>query len=181
MEPINIDEYIYTIYGNNEVWRKIRGYNYSVSSFGNVRNDKTGRILEPGINYRGYSYVNLCNGVDKQKAHTVHRLVARAFLPNLEKKKCVDHIDHNGLNNNISNLRWATLSENQWNTVKRCDNKSGYKGVFFHKQSNKYRAEITICGKRKYLGVFKTALEASEVYQAKAKESFVFLNLIGVN
>ena len=42
----------------------------------------------------------------------VHRLVALAFIPNPDNKQFVDHIDTNKLNNNASNLRWTTISEN---------------------------------------------------------------------
>lgn len=42
----------------------------------------------------------------------VHRLVALAFIPNPDNKQFVDHIDTNRLNNNVSNLRWTTISEN---------------------------------------------------------------------
>lgn len=59
----------------------------------------------------GYEIVFLSkNGVKTKKR--VHRLVAEAFIPNPEKKPCIDHIDGNRENNNVQNLRWCTIKEN---------------------------------------------------------------------
>ena len=83
----------------------------------------------------------------------------------------IDHIDNNPSNNNVKNLRWATSKDNLANQGKRENNKSGFKGVSLtNKPTNKYRAQININGKLKHLGYFKTAEEASQVYEAKARE-----------
>lgn len=94
-------------------WRKIRGFeNYSVSDSGLVRNDSTGIAKTPTLNKRnGYYYVDLYQG-NKRAKRPIHRLVAEAFLPNPEHKRTVDHIDGVRTNNDASNLRWATFSEN---------------------------------------------------------------------
>lgn len=94
-------------------WMKIkRNPNYSINENGEVRNDTTGRIKKGCINCRnGYIIIDLWKG---NKSHKVplHRLLAEAFIPNPENKPCIDHKDGNRQNNVLSNLRWATYSEN---------------------------------------------------------------------
>lgn len=94
-------------------WIKIkRNKNYSVNEKGEVRNDRTGRLKSPFLNKANkYFTVDLYGGNKSQKV-PVHRLVAEAFIPNPEGKPTVDHIDGNRQNNDVSNLRWATYSEN---------------------------------------------------------------------
>jgi hypothetical protein len=116
----------------------------------------------------GYKRINLkTNG--KWKKFLIHRLVGIAFSENPDNKKVIDHIDNNPANNNVKNLRWCSQKENLANQGKRINNTSGYKGVSFHKQHNKYQAMMYINGKKKHLGLFLTAEEASRAYEAKAK------------
>ena len=95
-----------------EQWKTITGYdNYEVSTEGNVRNVKTGRIITQHDN-GGYLKVNLHkNG--KRKVFYIHRLVAIAFIPNPQNKPTVNHIDENKHNNRVDNLEWATYGEQQ--------------------------------------------------------------------
>jgi hypothetical protein len=73
-----------------EEFRVIKDYeNYSVSNFGNVINNKTGRILKPGIDGGGYYHVILHkDGI--RKTCKIHRLLANTFIPNTDNKKCID-------------------------------------------------------------------------------------------
>ena len=72
--------------------------------------------------------------------------VANAYLENLNNKENVDHIDCDRLNNNVSNWRWYTSQENSRNAKLSSKNSCGFKGICFHKQSNKWRAHIMIDG-----------------------------------
>lgn len=93
-------------------WRKISGKpNYSVSDNGDIRNDKTGRILKLHKGTAGYFQVMLGR---KTVPLYVHRLVAAAFIPNPNNLPQVDHINGNKLDNSVSNLRWVSVSENCW-------------------------------------------------------------------
>lgn len=95
-------------------WRDcyIYGERYEVSNSGFVRNKKTNRILRQQVDKKGYMRVRLCLNCVKVTAK-VHRLVAIAFLSNPNMKPQVNHIDTNKKNNCVSNLEWATNSENQ--------------------------------------------------------------------
>lgn len=108
-----------------EIWRPIEGFDgeYEVSNYGRVRTlnffrrTKDGkwypvkaRILKQ-YNQKGYLHVNLArNG--HYKRFRVHRLVACAFIPKIDGKTDVNHIDGNKQNNNAENLEWCTPSEN---------------------------------------------------------------------
>ena len=96
-----------------EVWKDIEGYEgrYQVSNLGRVKRVTTGRILKSGKHTCGYLIVRLSkNGIVSNKK--IHRLVAQAFIPNLDNKSQVNHIDENKTNNLASNLEWMTAKEN---------------------------------------------------------------------
>lgn len=98
------------------MWKQIEGYeNYEVSEEGQVRNIKTGLILKQDYSSK-YIRVKIFNNNGGYRA-SVHRLIAQAFIPNPENKPIIDHIDRCITNNNISNLRWVTYSENSRNTI----------------------------------------------------------------
>ena len=158
------------IHNDLELFKPIDGYdNYLVSNFGNVKNSKTNKIMSPATHRYGYKRITLCKNGNCKNFY-IHRLVALAFLENIDNKKVIDHIDNNPANNNVKNIRWATSKDNCYNQDKRITNTSGFKGVTFNKPSNKYQANIRINGKKKHLGLFKSAEEASKAYEAKAKE-----------
>ena len=113
-----------------------------------------------GINYKLY------------KSHRLIFLYHHGYLP-----KYIDHIDGNPANNNITNLRGATHRENHWNQKKTKSyggksTSSEYKGVTWHKPLKKWVSEITIDGKYKYIGIFKSELEAAKSYNHAAVEAF---------
>lgn len=78
--------------------------------------------------------------------------------------KGIDHRDGNRLNNQCSNLRPATQSQNLYNKSKQSNNTSGYKGVNWHIQTKKWRASITVNGKQKHLGLYITSELAAQAY-----------------
>ncbi len=122
---------------NIEQFRLVDGYdNYEISSHGRTRNNKTARILTPGLNSAGYYYVNLSKD-GKGKNHLINRLVAFAFCNNPNNYTVVDHIDRNKTNNMFNNLRWCTLSENSRNRTKAKNNVSGTQGI--SKEKNSWR------------------------------------------
>lgn len=138
---------------------------YEVSDLGNVRNTKTGRILKGVPNLSGYLKVKL----DK-KFYLIHRLVAITFLDNPENKRLVDHINSSVVDNKLTNLRWATYSENARNSKINKNNTSGHKGVCLY--NDKWKAQITIDGIQIHIGVYKTKEEAINARILKANQAF---------
>ena len=115
----------------DEIWMPVQGYEgiYEVSNLGRVRSLTrvvsiysylTNTMFERTIESRiksihhdkyGYGMVNLKkNG--EHRTEKVHRLVAKAFIPNPQNKPCVDHINGVRDDNRVENLRWCTVKEN---------------------------------------------------------------------
>lgn len=108
-----------------EVWKPVVGYEdrYEISSIGRVkslaRKRWNGRgwatlpekILKLQQDNHGYLHVGLCDG-RSVKLSKVAILVAKAFIPNLDNKPCVDHINGIRTDNRVENLRWCTYKEN---------------------------------------------------------------------
>ena len=123
---------------------EINGYeNYLIYEDGRVYNKKYNRFLKPGTNRGGYKQVILSKEA-KPKAHDIHRLVAKHYIPNLENKKCVDHINRITSDNRVENLRWVTYSENGQNRSFNKDNKSGHKYICYHKKRNYWQFQKSI-------------------------------------
>ena len=85
------------------------------------------------------------------------------FINNTSKGFDTDHINRDKLDNRRSNLRTVTTIENQRNTNTRKDNKSGYKGVTWNKQRNKWHVSIRVDTKLIFLGLYSNLQEASLV------------------
>jgi hypothetical protein len=83
----------------------------------------------------------------------------------------VDHIDHNGLNNQRFNLRAASRSQNKCNS-RKFHGMLPYRGVEYIPKTGKYRARITLNNKAFNLGHFHSAVNAAAKYDQKAEELF---------
>ena len=158
---------------NVEVFRSIDGYeNYAVSSFGRVKNTKTGKILKEGsVDSHGYCLVGIYEDRVK-KTHKIHRLVACAFIDNPDDKECVDHKNNDKTNNHINNLRFATANENQHNRKLSSNNTSNVKGVRFNKKAKKWHARIRIDGILIHIGYFTNLDDAKSARINRANEAF---------
>ena len=146
----------------------ISGYEglYKIFQDGTILNCKKNKELIPCY-YDGYLVITLSkNG--KANTYRHHRLLASAYIPNPDNKPYVDHINGITVDNSLTNLRWATYSENSRNSNISINNTSGIKGVRYIKASRKW---IAIC-KGKYIGLFSFAEDANNAYCKRAKELY---------
>lgn len=82
----------------------------------------------------------------------------------------IDHINGNGLDNRIENLRQVDSSQNNWNRSIETSSKTGIKNIYFNESSNTYRVEIFKFRKHINVGSFKTLEEAKKAAeQAREK------------
>jgi len=110
--------------------------NYLIFRNGAVLGKKRKKFLKPGFDGRGYYQVHLSNR-GKKKTFKVHRLVALHYLnkPDIEGIS-VDHINRIRTDNRLSNLRWATISQQNQNKGINKNNTSRIQHVSFYKSSN---------------------------------------------
>ena len=112
-------------------------------------------------------YASTKGYVKSQDNLRLHRLVMDAPDGYL-----VDHVNRIPLDNRKSNLRLCTPAENSRNVGISQANSTGFKGVYFEKLNNKYRARIKYNGKRVSLGCYENAVDAAIAYDKKAIELF---------
>jgi len=111
-----------------EIWQPIPDYEsaYEVSSYGRVRSidklvksglrhnqevERRGKILKQNMKRNGYMTVDL-SSENRVRTSTVHRIVAKVFIPNTENKPQVNHKNGNKSDNRVENLEWVTAKEN---------------------------------------------------------------------
>ena len=125
----------------NPSWKKIDDF-YYVTPEGKIWSTSFRKFLKPCIENSGYEQVSL-HGKQKQ----VHRLVAKAFIPNPKKLPQVNHIDGNKRNNNVSNLEWTDAKGNYYHAREHnlCNH-----GTFLNKEERKEARKMYKTGKYTY-------------------------------
>lgn len=107
------------------------------------------------------------------------KVLLHRYLLNAKDGQFVDHINGNGLDNRMCNLRLCSLSENQMNRKKQSNNTSGYKGVTWNKNKSKWAVRIQFNKKSKHIGYFNCVKEAAKAYNdaaIKYHKNFAVLN-----
>lgn len=172
-----------------EEWRKVPEFEgYRVSSLGRImsfRRRKTRILSSRSTNTQGYIYVLFwVNG--KSVCRYVHRVVASAFIPNPENKKCVNHIDGDIKNNLAINLEWSTHSENSKHSYR-----TGRQSKIKSKSRTRYLSTIDITGQKwGFIKGFGTRYKISDsgevvsllgkpklLYSSKDKQGYQRINL----
>lgn len=151
----------------NEIFKPIKGYEklYSVSNYGRVKSLRHNKFLKL-TEHQNYIGVTLCDN-KKRKTIQVHRLVAIAFLneESVKGKRVVHHINHDGTDNRLENLKMVSHRKNC--SLRKKDNGLPT-GVEKHRL--RYHSKIVLNGKQVRLGSFETPEEASVAYQKALKK-----------
>ena len=119
-----------------------------------------------GPNGNGYLRIRV-DGV----RYLSHRL-AWLYVYGVWPTNQIDHINLNKTDNRISNLRDASRSENHANMPVSKANTSGFKGVYWAPNISRWRATVKVNGKKRNLGYFHSAKDASAAYEVAAREIF---------
>jgi len=144
----------------NENWEPITDYeNYLISDKGRVYNCVSEKYLRPWDNCDGYLVTHLCKGT-KGKYFRIHRLIAKAFIPNPDNKPQIDHINRNRKDNRLCNLRWVFPCENNQNCSISSRNSSGIQNISFDKTNKVWEYSRNINHKT-HKKRFKTKEEAN--------------------
>lgn len=151
-----------------EQWKDVVGYEglYQVSSHGRVktmarlhREDrpymKQERLLNPPINSTGYPQVTLYKE-KKGTIHSVHKLVATAFLRRNPEHQVVNHIDGNKTNNRIDNLEWCTYGHNQAHAIR-----TGL--IKIHSGENHYASMLTNKQRLDIYNAYKSGIKQAQL------------------
>jgi len=156
-----------------EIFKDVIGYEnlYQVSNLGNVKSlnyNHTGKQkeLSKSVCDKGYYKVSLwLKGI--MKTRSVHQLVAESFLNHKPNgyKLVINHINFNKLDNRVVNLEIVTARQNA--NQKHLQSTSKHVGVCWDKSRNKWKAQIKINGKNKFLGRFNQEIDANNAYQSK--------------
>jgi hypothetical protein len=129
------------------------------------RGPRLAHAVVGSVDGKGYLHVNV-----EGKFVRLHKLIYFLFHKTVPQE--VDHKDRDRRNNRIDNLRGATRQQNSGNIGMFKHNTSGFKGVVYIKGKNKWDARIKINGKQVYLGRRSTPEEASQLYEAAARQHF---------
>lgn len=123
-----------------EIWKDIKGFEgeYEVSNTGKIKSKKrkNERILIPDVDRYGYLRVCLFYSKGGYIRKKVHRLVAEAFLPNVNELPQVNHKDGDKKNNNVDNLEWCTAKENLRHALETGLRKKTYKSTPHYGEEN---------------------------------------------
>jgi hypothetical protein len=143
-------------------------FNYDPGTGVLTRKIRTSQCVQIGdiagcVNAGGYLVVGINSKLYQN--HRIAFLHHHGYLP-----KFLDHINGDGSDNRIINLRECAISQNNQNAKLRSDNTSGIKGVSWDEARKKWMAQLSIDGKNQYLGRFKKLSKAESAVKIARKK-----------
>jgi len=157
-----------------EIWKPVIGFDkyYEVSNNGNVRRISTPQKTLKQHDRNGYLRVCLSKH-HKSSWKSVHRLVAEAFILNLDNKPQVNHKDGNKYNNCVDNLEWCTNIENCRHAVinNKFHKRINKKIIQFDMNGNKIKTWETLADIQKELGIDKRLIWSCCNHKENTKKS----------
>ncbi|AHN22719.1 NUMOD4 domain-containing protein [Lysinibacillus varians] len=164
-------------------WRDIPGYEgiYEASNTGQIRSKDEkvthsvkhgrrvwkGRVLKQKVGKDKSCRVSLYKD-KKEKTWLVHRLIAKTFIPEVEGKDYINHIDGNRLNNDVTNLEWCNHKENNNHAFDTGLIKTAKKVILVHKETHEPIYFRSMSRASTFLGYRDTYL-ANHVYEGKSE------------
>lgn len=161
-----------------EIWKDIDGYEgiYQISNLGRVKslsrvvirkngapNGVKEKFFKRKVHSTGYYIVGLTQS-GKTKNVKLHRLIAKAFIPNPKNLTDVNHINYDRSDNRIENLEWTSHRENGVHGFRNTKKTSKYPGVSWNKHRSRWAAFIQVEGRQINLGGFLSEEEAHQSY-----------------
>ena len=161
MKPLPTIEYLNECFIYNHdtgqlIWRERPEGHFNKAHGWRVFNTQFAGTIAGSVNHNGYRHIGVLGVI-----YIAHRLIYSMFNDVDSMQAQIDHIDGNGLNNRLNNLRLVTPLENMQNQKRRKTNTSGVTGVTWLKPSQKWRAQIRADGKQKQLGLFDNLFDAA--------------------
>lgn len=145
------------------VWKQIEDFDYEINSEGVVRRVSNKRIKKSHISKSGYVSIQLCLETSKKNFY-LHRLLAIYFIPNIDNKLFVNHINGTKHDNRLCNLEWVSHSENMIHAFKNglCKVHDKLKDLQKEMSDNKKKKVYHYDSYKQLLKVFNSVREAEE-------------------
>lgn len=137
---------------------------YQISNKGVVRG-YGGKNMKPYLDPHGYYGYRLRKDGKYIKKYT-HQMLAECFIPNPFNKNRVDHMNRDKTDNRLENLRWCTVSENNWNSDRH--DREMY-GIYWYETRQSYLVKLKINNKQRYIG-WRKSLDEAKALRDVAKQ-----------
>jgi hypothetical protein len=152
-----------------EILREVLSYDAETGQFrhiGTRHNPRRSLDRAGSANHKGHRRIILFG------RPMAEHVLAWFYVYGVWPDRIVDHINGDPSDNRIGNLRLATHSQNSANAGVRADNKSGVKGVWWCRSTQRWKAAVRVNGKRKSLGAYHNMEQAIAAYRAEATRAF---------